>query len=72
MVRPSVPLVPCEVPHPFGNLATLGGPMALRPRLATGLLVSRMKRRLLRIVPPQINRIRLLLRASAEPLVTKT
>src|SRR5262249_12415127 len=37
--------------HPFGNLATgrpahsaAGGPMALRPRLTTGLPLSRMKR----------------------------
>jgi hypothetical protein len=35
--------------HPFGNLATLcvqstTGPMALRPRLTTGLPLSRIKR----------------------------
>ena len=32
------------VAHPFGSLATRVGPMALRPRLATGLPLSRMKR----------------------------
>jgi hypothetical protein len=41
-----------EATHPFGNLATLrapqglGGPMALRRRLSTGLLLSRMMKRL--------------------------
>jgi hypothetical protein len=32
------------VAHPFGSLATRVGPMDLRPRLATGLPFSRMKR----------------------------
>src|SRR5260370_37243762 len=34
-------------PHPFGSLATRGVPMTLRPRLATGLLLSRMERQFL-------------------------